>query len=72
MQGRTVFVIAHRLSTVRRANRIAVLEAGRITAIASHDELLHTSPMYQRLYQLQFADDVDGTTEAAMASGAKA
>jgi subfamily B ATP-binding cassette protein MsbA len=71
MQGRTVFVIAHRLSTVRRATRIAVVEAGQITAVASHDELLHTSPMYQRLYQLQFADDVDGTTEAAMASGAK-
>jgi subfamily B ATP-binding cassette protein MsbA len=72
MLGRTVFVIAHRLSTVRRANRIAVVEAGQITAVASHDELLRTSPMYQRLYQLQFADDVDGATEAAMASGAKA
>jgi subfamily B ATP-binding cassette protein MsbA len=72
MLGRTVFVIAHRLSTVRRANRIAVVEAGQITAVASHDELLRTSPMYQRLYQLQFADDADGAAEAAMASGAKA
>jgi subfamily B ATP-binding cassette protein MsbA len=56
MQDRTVVVIAHRLSTVRRANRIAVLEDGRITAIASHDELLTTSPTYQRLHQLQFMD----------------
>ena len=56
MQGRTVLVIAHRLGTIRRANRIAVLEDGRITAIASHDELLTTSPTYQRLYQLQFMD----------------
>jgi len=56
MQGRTVVVIAHRLGTVRRANRIAVLEDGRITAIASHDELLTTSPTYQRLHQLQFMD----------------
>lgn len=56
MQGRTVLVIAHRLSTIRRANRIAVLEDGRITAIGSHDELLVTSPTYQRLYQLQFMD----------------
>ncbi len=56
MQGRTSFVIAHRLSTVRRADRIAVLEAGRITAIGSHEELLSESPIYQRLYQLQFAD----------------
>jgi subfamily B ATP-binding cassette protein MsbA len=72
MLGRTVFVIAHRLSTVRRATRIAVVEAGQITAVASHDELLHTSPMYQRLYQLQFTDDADPTTEPAMAAGAKA
>ncbi len=56
MQNRTVLVIAHRLGTIRRANRIAVLEDGRITATASHDELLTTSPTYQRLYQLQFMD----------------
>jgi subfamily B ATP-binding cassette protein MsbA len=56
MQGRTVLVIAHRLSTIRRANRIAVLEDGRITAIGSHEELLSSSPTYQRLYQLQFRD----------------
>ncbi|MGB6975493.1 MAG: ABC transporter ATP-binding protein [Terracidiphilus sp.] len=56
IQGRTVMVIAHRLGTVRRANRIAVLEGGRITAIGPHEELLTTSPTYQRLYQLQFMD----------------
>ena len=56
MQGRTVLVIAHRLGTIRRANRIAVLEDGRITAIGSHEELLTSSPTYQRLYQLQFMD----------------
>jgi len=56
MQNRTVMVIAHRLSTIRRANRIAVLEDGRITAIGSHEDLLTTSPTYQRLYQLQFMD----------------
>ncbi|MDR3740732.1 MAG: ABC transporter ATP-binding protein [Terracidiphilus sp.] len=56
MQNRTVVVIAHRLGTIRRANRIAVLEDGHITAIAPHDELLTTSPTYQRLYQLQFMD----------------
>jgi subfamily B ATP-binding cassette protein MsbA len=67
MLGRTVFVIAHRLSTVRRATRIAVVEAGHITAVGSHDELLHTSPMYQRLYQLQFADEPDVTAEPAIA-----
>jgi subfamily B ATP-binding cassette protein MsbA len=56
VQGRTVLVIAHRLGTIRRANRIAVLEEGRITAIGSHEELLSSSPTYQRLYQLQFMD----------------
>jgi subfamily B ATP-binding cassette protein MsbA len=70
--GRTVFVIAHRLSTVRRATRIAVVEAGRITAVASHDDLLHTSAMYQRLYQLQFADDSEAATEPALEAGVKA
>jgi subfamily B ATP-binding cassette protein MsbA len=59
MQNRTVVVIAHRLGTIRRANRIAVLEDGRITAIGPHDELLTTSPTYQRLYQLQFMDAPD-------------
>lgn len=59
VQGRTVVVIAHRLSTIRRANRIAVLEDGRITAIGTHEELLETSPTYQRLYSLQFMDAPD-------------
>src|ERR1700728_1096584 len=54
MTGRTAIVIAHRLSTVRRANRIVVLEQGRITAMGTHEELLQTSPIYQKLYRLQF------------------
>jgi subfamily B ATP-binding cassette protein MsbA len=59
MQNRTSLVIAHRLGTVRRANRIAVLEEGRITAIGTHEELLDRSPTYLRLYQLQFMDVPD-------------
>ena len=57
MEGRTVVVIAHRLSTVRRATRIAVMEAGRITAIGTHAELMDSSPIYQRLYRLQFVPE---------------
>ena len=56
MQGRTVFVIAHRLSTVRRATRIAVIERGQITEIGTHDELMRKSGMYRRLYDMQFND----------------
>ncbi len=71
MKDRTVIVIAHRLSTIRRANRIAVLECGRITAIGSHDDLLASSPTYQRLYQVQFIDmpeaiDLQPANHAAM------
>jgi subfamily B ATP-binding cassette protein MsbA len=72
MKGRTVFVIAHRLSTVRKASRIAVIEGGAITEIGTHEELLQQSGTYRRLYNLQFSDDgpmpVDGG-EAVLATG---
>ncbi len=53
MEGRTSLVIAHRLSTVRHADRIVVLERGRITAEGRHEELLATSPIYAYLVELQ-------------------
>jgi ATP-binding cassette subfamily B protein len=56
MRGRTTIVIAHRLATVVRADRIVVLETGRIVAIGRHEELLETSDLYARLARLQFAD----------------
>jgi subfamily B ATP-binding cassette protein MsbA len=56
MSGRTVFVIAHRLSTVRRADRIVVIENGAIADIGSHDDLMTKLGTYRRLYDLQFAD----------------
>ncbi|MFZ0822070.1 MAG: ABC transporter ATP-binding protein [Terriglobales bacterium] len=56
MSGRTVFVIAHRLSTVRRADRIVVLDNGTISDIGAHEELMQRAGTYRRLYELQFAE----------------
>jgi ATP-binding cassette, subfamily B, bacterial len=55
MAGRTVLMIAHRLATVRHADRIAVMERGRLVAIGTHDELVRDNPLYARLAALQFA-----------------
>src|SRR5262249_13412766 len=57
MEGRTTIVIAHRLSTVRRADKIVVMEAGRIAEMGTHRELLARGGIYSRLYELQFAEE---------------
>jgi ATP-binding cassette subfamily B protein len=54
MRDRTTLVIAHRLATVQKADRIAVLEAGRVVAVGTHAQLLNDSPLYARLAALQF------------------
>ena len=54
MRGRTTLVIAHRLATVLKADRIVVLDAGRLIAIGSHSELMRSNPLYARLAALQF------------------
>jgi len=56
MSGRTVFVIAHRLSTVRRADRIVVIDNGRITETGAHEDLMKQVGTYRRLYELQFSN----------------
>ena len=70
MEGRTSITIAHRLSTVRRATRIHVLDDGRLTGSGSHEELLVTSALYRRLAELQFVDGGAAARPGGVSPGA--
>ena len=58
MEGRTAIIIAHRLATIQKADKIIVLDKGEIKEIGNHDELLEKKGYYSRLYEMQFAEVV--------------
>jgi ATP-binding cassette, subfamily B, multidrug efflux pump len=70
-RGRTTLIIAHRFSTLRKADRIVVVEDGRIVGQGTHESLIERNPTYQRLYQRQWADRGLGQTpvDPSAASG---
>ena len=60
MQNRTTIIIAHRLATVQKADRIIVMDDGQVVASGTHTQLLSSSPLYARLAALQFTADRTG------------
>ena len=64
MKGRTSFVIAQRISTVRMADQILVLDKGQIVARGTHNDLLENSPAYAEIYNSQLVEDAPGAKEA--------
>ncbi|MEK6408276.1 MAG: ABC transporter transmembrane domain-containing protein [Acidobacteriota bacterium] len=68
MQGRTTIVIAHRLTTIHRADKIVVLDRGRVVDAGTHDQLMSRGGIYRDLYELQFSDDLIGEEREAVRS----
>jgi ATP-binding cassette, subfamily B, bacterial MsbA len=68
MQGRTTIVIAHRLTTIHRADKIVVLDRGRVVETGTHDQLMLRGGIYRDLYELQFSDDIVGEEGEAVRS----
>jgi len=70
-RGKTTFVIAHKFSTVASADKILMLEHGKLIAYGTHDELFTTSPAYREVYELQFGQQLEGPAVADRSSDGK-
>ncbi|HLF84239.1 MAG TPA: ABC transporter transmembrane domain-containing protein [Blastocatellia bacterium] len=68
MQGRTTIVIAHRLTTIHRADKIVVLDRGQVVDTGTHDQLMSRGGIYRDLYELQFSDELIGEEGEAVRS----
>jgi subfamily B ATP-binding cassette protein MsbA len=68
MSGRTTIVIAHRLTTIHRADRIIVLDRGRVIDSGTHEELMARGGIYRDLYEMQFSDDLAAQNEERIVS----
>ena len=64
VQGRTAVIIAHRLSTVQRADKIIVMHKGQVREMGTHQQLLANRGIYYKLYQLQYKDQEIGAERA--------
>ena len=71
MQNRTTVIVAHRLSTIKIAHRIAVLENGQIVELGRHAELMEQNGLYARLYSMQFREPLDDHAAVALPEGTK-
>jgi len=69
MRDRTTIIIAHRLATVLEADRIVVMDHGRIVATGTHEELIRGNPLYARLAALQFGEEDGGAATDDRATG---
>src|SRR5436853_5683580 len=65
MQGRTTIVIAHRLTTIHRADKIVVLDRGQIVDVGTHQELMSRGGIYRDLYDLQFSEAISDQSSAS-------
>ena len=68
MENRTTIIIAHRLATVLKADRIVVMDEGRIVDTGTHEELVRRDPLYARLAELQFGEPEDAPVAPAQAA----